>query len=336
MAFFVTFGIIYTVFILGYGQLTAADDIDNRIAFLETLAANVDYSAHANEIQLEDIKLRADKLDASLENERDFLALLSLFMLVRRVTGPDIGFDARVARPNTQLQDQQTVIFHHIQTNQGAGYNVSNGRFTCPQHGIYQFASTIPSKSNDTIDCEMVMDFVQVGRFHANPPGLDQATQVVVLECQVGQQVWVRQLHGANGTILLGGKREFPSFSGHLCCSFSYLSLVLPFRRAADPNIGFDAQIYGPNVQLSDQETVIFNHIHTNQGAGYNVTNGRFTCPQHGIFQFASTVSSKLGGTLDSEMAMDTIQIGRLQANSPGFDQATQVVVVECRVGQQV
>ncbi|XP_060082085.1 complement C1q-like protein 4 [Ylistrum balloti] len=176
---------------------------------LEKLAANVISSTNSNEVWLEKLKLRAHTLQGSSRLDG---------VKAKQQAVPNIGFDARFHGAKFQLTDHQTVIFNHVQTNQGAGYNVTTGRFTCPQHGIYQFASTtsIPSKALGTIDCEMVRDRIQIGRLHANTKGVDQATQVVVVECRVGQQVWIRHLHRANDTATLIGVTYLPSFSGHL------------------------------------------------------------------------------------------------------------------------
>ncbi|OWF36042.1 Cerebellin-3 [Mizuhopecten yessoensis] len=200
----------WTIFILSYGQLIAEDDTDTRIVDLETLAAKVDFSAYKNADQLDNLKLRIQELQDGTKMDG---------IKVRQVADPNIGFDARVVALKPHYVDQQTIVFNRVQVNQGGGYSNTTGRFTCPQHGLYQFAATIPSQLNGTIECEMVMDNVQIGRFMANEPGFDQATQVVVLECGVEQQVWIRHLRGVHDTGILAGRHHFPSFSGHLISS---------------------------------------------------------------------------------------------------------------------
>ncbi|XP_033739196.1 uncharacterized protein LOC117326549 [Pecten maximus] len=300
---------VWTIFILSYGHLAAAADIESRLADLEELAAKVELSVHTNTAQLDKPDFRVHELQdgTRLEGEK-----------IRRVADPNIGFDARVHihAAAIHLHDHQTVRFNHVLINQGKGYNRTTGRFTCPQHvaleslapnvnalanangdelqalekdmakdllentrqhaltnrrssnntsigfdvhvhsgsssgpihvanrhtvkfnnvvfnhgngydnvtgkftcpihGLYQFASTIPSGSKATIDCELVMSNHQLARLHANRKGFDQASQVLVVECAAGHKVWVRHLNGANDSGDLATKLEWATFSGHL------------------------------------------------------------------------------------------------------------------------
>ncbi|XP_033738630.1 heavy metal-binding protein HIP-like [Pecten maximus] len=199
---------VWAIFVLSYGQLDAAADTESRLADLEELAAKVDLSVFTNTAHLEKLSHRVHELQGGTRKDEKS---------VRQVVDPNIGFDAVVSNVTINLGDQQTILFDKIRTNQGSGYNAANGRFTCPQNGLYQFASTIPSKLNGTVDCEMVMDNAQVGRFRANHPGFDQATQVLVLECRSEQQVWLRHFHGANDTSILSSTHRYmASFTGHL------------------------------------------------------------------------------------------------------------------------
>ncbi|XP_069127259.1 uncharacterized protein [Argopecten irradians] len=209
MATFLKHVSLLALVVLCYGQIVAATiDLETRIANLERLALAVESAVASHAHQLSRLNPRVHHLQDGVGQETE---------KVRRVAEPIVGFDARLPHRIVHLGDQQDIHFWNVETNNGSAYNPTNGRFTCPQNGLYQFATTIPSKLNGTVDCEMVMDNVQVGRLRANHDGFDQASQVLVLECRTEQQVWVRHTSGANDDAILSStQRQMASFSGHL------------------------------------------------------------------------------------------------------------------------
>ncbi|XP_069127261.1 complement C1q-like protein 4 [Argopecten irradians] len=200
---------VWMLFILGSGNLIIADNVEHRLGWLEELAAKVETTVDTNIDQLGKIDQRLHRLQHGATQEK---------VKLRRATDPVIGFDTQLhlRAAGSHLHNQQALIFNHVRTNQGGAYNAANGKFTCPQHGLYQFATTISSISRGFVDCEMVMDGTHVGRLHANRPGFDQASQVLVLECSAGQKIWIRHVNGGHDSGIVSDYQDTSSFSGHL------------------------------------------------------------------------------------------------------------------------
>ena len=59
--------------------------------------------------------------------------LVYLFILI---TGQVIAFSTALGTLKN-IQSGQVIVFDHIILNEGAGYDVTSGKFTCPRSGVY-------------------------------------------------------------------------------------------------------------------------------------------------------------------------------------------------------
>ena len=52
------------------------------------------------------------------------------------ISGQAIAFSTALASL-TSIQSNQVIVFDHVILNVGGGYDVSSGKFTCPESGLY-------------------------------------------------------------------------------------------------------------------------------------------------------------------------------------------------------
>ena len=128
-----------------------------------------------------------------------------------------MAFTATVTQAMTS-QNGQTLVFPHIITNLGGGYNRNTGVFTAPRYGVYVFFSRITAAMNPS---DMVFEFILnasaktrnlvFGR-SANP--YRTSSNSIVLQLTHGDRVWIKMyVGGKHFSSLVGGDQ---SFSGYL------------------------------------------------------------------------------------------------------------------------
>ena len=112
----------------------------------------------------------------------------------------------------------QTLVFPHLITNVGGGYNRSNGVFTAPRDGVYVFFCRITAAINSH---DMFFQFILNGSSKyqslvygrtANP--YRTTSNSIVLQLLHGDRVWVKMVQGGNHySYGLSGDQ---TFSGYL------------------------------------------------------------------------------------------------------------------------
>ena len=89
------------------------------------------------------------------------------------------------------------LVFPHVITNKGQGYSSSSGKFTAPRDGTYVFTVTAVSWSSKVISLDIVLDGVSKMRtFSSDPESAESGTNLVVLELDQGDAVWVKRFEG--------------------------------------------------------------------------------------------------------------------------------------------
>ena len=128
-----------------------------------------------------------------------------------------MAFTATVTRYMTS-KSGQTLVFPHIITNVGDGYNGTNGVFTAPRDGVYVFFCKITGRDNPG---DMYFEFTLNGSAKtmnlvygrpANP--YRTSSNSIVLQLAHGDRVWIKMARGGRhySTSVGGGQ----SFSGYL------------------------------------------------------------------------------------------------------------------------
>jgi len=125
-------------------------------------------------------------------------------------------FSATMSRDIANVQNHATIVFDNIITNIGAAYSPSNGVFTCKMAGIYVFVWTTTNKNRTWMNTELVLNGQRKGIAFSDSGDHDDhsvASNTVVLDLDVGDQVWIRAGTWHNGH--LGGE-SCTSFSGFM------------------------------------------------------------------------------------------------------------------------
>nr|XP_022336583.1 myosin heavy chain, clone 203-like [Crassostrea virginica] len=89
------------------------------------------------------------------------------------------------------------LVFPHVITNKGQGYSSSSGKFTAPRDGTYVFTVTVMSYYNNDLKLDIVHDGVSKVRAYSYSHTSHQTgTNLVVLELDRGDTVWVKRVYG--------------------------------------------------------------------------------------------------------------------------------------------
>jgi len=125
-------------------------------------------------------------------------------------------FSATMSRDIANVQNHATVVFDNVITNIGTAYSPSNGIFTCKLAGIYVFVWTTTKKDRTWMNTELVLNGQWKGLAMSDSGEITDysvASNTVVLDIEVGDQVWIRAGTWHNGH--LGGDSR-TSFSGFM------------------------------------------------------------------------------------------------------------------------
>ena len=128
-----------------------------------------------------------------------------------------MAFTATVTQYMTS-QSGQTLVFPHIITNVGYGYNENTGVFTAPRDGVYVFFCRITAAYNPG---DMSFEFILNGSaktYHlvygrTDSPNRSSSTSIV-LQLTYGDRVWIKMyIGGKHWSAGAGGDQ---SFSGYM------------------------------------------------------------------------------------------------------------------------
>jgi len=107
----------------------------------------------------------------------------------------------------------ENIKFGYPVLNIGNGYNPETGVFTAPRAGIYQIAVSLSSYKN--LGADIAINGQALARIVADPvtEHFDQGSQTLVLQLQVNDTVYVRNMFNQNASVSGG---LYSSFSGTL------------------------------------------------------------------------------------------------------------------------
>ncbi|XP_062616060.1 uncharacterized protein LOC134277765 [Saccostrea cucullata] len=112
----------------------------------------------------------------------------------------NVAFSASVSSSSSSW-NSGTLVFPRAITNEGNGYNPSNGIFTAPTAGMYVFFVNVQSYGTQHIYVDIVLNGSTKVRamaysYSGNPDYYDAGPNLVVLTVQKGDAVWVRHQSG--------------------------------------------------------------------------------------------------------------------------------------------
>uniref|UniRef100_K1RN94 Complement C1q-like protein 2 n=1 Tax=Magallana gigas TaxID=29159 RepID=K1RN94_MAGGI len=89
------------------------------------------------------------------------------------------------------------LVFPHVVTNNGNGYNPSTGKFTAPTDGTYVFFVTVNTYGSNYIYLDIVLNGLQkVRTMSHNSANYMTGTNMAVLQLYTGNSVWVSRSSG--------------------------------------------------------------------------------------------------------------------------------------------
>lgn len=108
----------------------------------------------------------------------------------------EVAFTAAVTSSSTTW-NSGTLIFNVVITNAGNGYNPSTGVFTSPIGGTYVFYVSAVEYSKQYLRIDIVLNSVsKVRAIGVDSASYQTGTNMVVLNLQKGDSVWVRYVSG--------------------------------------------------------------------------------------------------------------------------------------------
>ncbi|KAL3837206.1 hypothetical protein ACJMK2_022577 [Sinanodonta woodiana] len=104
----------------------------------------------------------------------------------------------------------ERIVFASVDYNEGSGYDMNSGIFTCPTTGTYFFTATIGSIGKLYVDAFLKIDGVVKIRVYAgfHLQGDNMSTAVTIAHCRAGQSVWMEVSNGDH----LGGWESMSGF----------------------------------------------------------------------------------------------------------------------------
>ena len=107
-----------------------------------------------------------------------------------------VAFTAGVTS-SSSTWNSGTLIFDSVIVNVGNGYNPSTGVFTSPVAGTYVFYVTAVEYSKQYLQVDIVLNSVsKVKLLGEDDAGYQTGTNMVVLNLQKGDNVWVKHQYG--------------------------------------------------------------------------------------------------------------------------------------------
>ena len=143
----------------------------------------------------------------------------------RAQTDLQVAFFATRSQTQTHMGNLQNVVFDHVETNVGNGYDPYNGLFRAPEAGTYVFAATMVTYNNHSTDYGFFKNTRGVTRLWVNGASNsgDTASQTVILSLNKGDDVTIKHV-GNDKTV-----------QGHHYCVFS--GFLLFHNETVDPSL---------------------------------------------------------------------------------------------------
>nr|XP_022287172.1 myosin-11-like [Crassostrea virginica] len=141
---------------------------------------------------------------SQLELSSAVSSIVSSLEVIRRnmsvLNGPvkdtPVAFTAGMTTYSSTWQGD-ILVFPHVINNKGQGYSSSSGKFTAPRDGTYVFTVTAVSFGSNYLSLDIVHDGVRKVRTYSSDTARYQTgTNLVVLELDRGDAVWVKRYYG--------------------------------------------------------------------------------------------------------------------------------------------
>jgi hypothetical protein len=128
-----------------------------------------------------------------------------------------VAFTAGLTNAMTNLGPNQNIVFDHVETNIGNGYNSHHGVFVAPVSGIYVFYASLLSVRDTTLFCNLFVDGIKKVTIFDRVPqaGSAQGSQMLVIHLNQGADVAVK-IGYADHSVYGDNANFYTTFSGFL------------------------------------------------------------------------------------------------------------------------
>jgi hypothetical protein len=123
-----------------------------------------------------------------------------------------VGFTAKLSKHMLNLGNNQAILFDTIVTNIGHHYSPNTGVFTAPINATYYFFASIMSHTNEVLETEIVKNGVRKVLMYSYDNVHEQGTNSVVLQLNIGDEVWVRHTSTVGTKVYGNGWSTFSGF----------------------------------------------------------------------------------------------------------------------------
>ncbi|XP_070575151.1 complement C1q tumor necrosis factor-related protein 4-like [Ptychodera flava] len=136
-----------------------------------------------------------------------------------------VAFSVARTTGMTSNPSQQVVIFDHVFTNVGNGYDANTGFFTCPVSGTYFIAFNALKYYNRNLHVKLMKNNTEVIAAHsgmgsgtAGPSELANTGNDVIIPCKEGDRLWIKLSYASGHTFQFFSHptHKYTSFSGYM------------------------------------------------------------------------------------------------------------------------
>ncbi|XP_045206771.2 complement C1q tumor necrosis factor-related protein 3-like [Mercenaria mercenaria] len=134
----------------------------------------------------------------------------------RSMNKATVAFTAGLTHIFDHAGVRQNIVFDHVETNLGNGYNPHHGVFTAPVSGLYVFYSSILADMDREVWCRIVVNGNNKASVNARGTNgrYDQGSQAIDVQLQQGDDVSVQ--NAAADDSIYGDAKIYSTFSGFL------------------------------------------------------------------------------------------------------------------------
>ncbi|KAH9492102.1 Complement C1q-like protein 4 [Bulinus truncatus] len=110
--------------------------------------------------------------------------------------------------------------------------------------------------------------------------------------------------------------------------------IVLITNCIAYPNIAFSTAL-SKKVEVHNDQTLVYDAVHTNIGGGYNRQTGVFTAPESGVYLFTVSCLTNNGYSLELNVFQNHFRVATAYA-SDVFRSSSNTVILQLKKGDEV
>ncbi|XP_060581502.1 complement C1q-like protein 4 [Ruditapes philippinarum] len=127
-----------------------------------------------------------------------------------------VAFTAGLTKRALHVGAHQNIVFDHVETNVGNGYNPHHGVFTAPVPGLYVFYTSVLADNDREVWCELIVNgAIKASVYARGTDGRhDQGSQALVIQLKQGDDIAVQNV--AADDAIYGDPTIYSTFTGFL------------------------------------------------------------------------------------------------------------------------